>query len=117
MPRAPVMPREEPLPVAVVVVNFATRDLLERCLMSVRDAGPAETVVVDNGSTDGSVELVRDRYPEVRLVANTHNRGYGAAANQGVAASTSPAVLVLNSDTRLQVDGARLLGQYLAEHP
>ncbi|HEV2784771.1 MAG TPA: glycosyltransferase family 2 protein [Solirubrobacteraceae bacterium] len=102
---------------AVVVVSFDTRDLLERCLESVRAARPAETIVVDNGSTDGSIELVRERFPEARLLVNETNRGYGAGANQGIAASTAPAVVVLNSDTVLHPQALAALAEYLADHP
>jgi GT2 family glycosyltransferase len=107
----------EPLELAVAIVSFQTRDLLERCLLSVRATGPLPTVVVDNGSTDGSVELVRTRFPEARLIVNESNRGYGAAANQAIAASDTPAVLLLNSDTEIEPGAPAALGGYLARHP
>jgi GT2 family glycosyltransferase len=111
------MTRPSPLTAAVVVVSFNTRDVLERCLESVIAASPVETVVVDNGSTDGSVDLVRTRFPSVRLIVNHGNLGYGGAANQGIAACSAPAVLLLNSDTVLARDALRALGGYLAERP
>jgi N-acetylglucosaminyl-diphospho-decaprenol L-rhamnosyltransferase len=111
------MSTPDALTVAVVVVSFETRDLLQRCLASVRTDQPVETVVVDNGSTDGSPELVRDEFPDVRLVVNHRNRGYGAAANQALSACTAPAALLLNSDTELEPRALRALGRYLAEHP
>jgi N-acetylglucosaminyl-diphospho-decaprenol L-rhamnosyltransferase len=107
----------EPLPLAVAVVSYDTRDLLERCLRSVRAARPVQTVVVDNGSTDGSIELVRERFSEMTLIVNDPNRGYGAAANQAIAASSAPVVLLLNSDTEIAPDAPEALGRYLAEHP
>ena len=105
------------LALAVAVVSFDTRDVLERCLLSVRAAHPAQTVVVDNGSTDGSIELVRERFPEMTSIVNERNRGYGAAANQAIAACAAPGVLLLNSDTVLAPDALTALGRYLAEHP
>jgi GT2 family glycosyltransferase len=102
---------------AVAVVSFQTRDDLKRCLMSVRAAHPPETVVVDNGSTDGSIELVREQFPEVRLLVNERNCGYGAAANQAIAACSAPAVLLLNSDTVLDAHALAALAEYLAAHP
>jgi GT2 family glycosyltransferase len=102
--------------VAVAIVSFNTRSLLETCLESVRAADPATTVVVDNGSTDGSVELVRARFPEVRLLTEP-NRGYGAAANAAIAACDAPAVLLLNADTTLEPQALTALGRYLDEHP
>jgi GT2 family glycosyltransferase len=107
----------QPLELAVAIVSFETCDLLERCLLSVRAAGPAQTVVVDNGSTDGSIELVRRRFAEAQLIVNAPNRGYGAAANQAIAACAAPAVLLLNSDTEIAPDALGALGGYLADHP
>jgi GT2 family glycosyltransferase len=107
----------DPLPLAVAVVSYDTRELLERCLLSVRAARPVQTVVVDNGSTDGSIELVGDGFPEMTLIVNEPNRGYGAAANQAIAACSAPVVLLLNSDTEIAPDAPQALGAYLAEHP
>ena len=88
-----------PLAMAVVVVSLNTRDILQKCLESVLAAAPAEMVVVDNRSTDGSPDLVRALFPSVRLIASDTNLGYGGAANRGIAACSAPAVLLLNSDT------------------
>lgn len=105
------------LQLAVAVVGFDTRDVLEPCLESVAAAEPEEIVVVENGGTDGSAEFVRTRFPEATLIVNEHNRGYGAAANQAIAACSAPAVLLLNSDTVLQPGALTALGRYLAAHP
>lgn len=107
----------DPLPMAIVVVSFNTRELLESCLRSAVAADPTELVVVDSGSTDGSVELVRERFGEARLIVTEANRGYGAAANEGIGECSAPAVLLLNSDTAIAPDALRALGRYLAEHP
>src|SRR5262249_25905639 len=90
--------------VAVVVVSFNTKSLLLECLQSIRSTtGPilVEAIVVDNGSHDGSPEMVREFYPEVRLIANTTNLGFGRACNQGIRSTSAPFVLLLNSDARL----------------
>ncbi|MFL5841855.1 MAG: glycosyltransferase family 2 protein [Thermoleophilaceae bacterium] len=102
---------------AVAIVSFNTRALLESCLESVLAAHPAQTVVVDNGSTDGSIELVRDRFAGVQLLTSERNRGYGAAANAAIAACDAPAVLLLNADTLLEPQTLTALGRYLDEHP
>jgi GT2 family glycosyltransferase len=107
----------QPLPVAVAVISFNTREVLQACLDSVMAAGAVETVVVDNASTDASAKMVRQRFPTVRLVANDANRGYGAAANQAIDACSSAVVLLLNSDTVLRPDALRALGAYLRAHP
>lgn len=106
----------DPLPLAVAVVSYDTRDLLELCLRSVRAARPAHAVVVDNGSTDGSIELVRTHFAEMTLIVNKPNRGYGAAGNQAIASCSAPVVLLLNSDTEIAPDALSALGRYLAEH-
>jgi GT2 family glycosyltransferase len=111
------MATSAPLAMGVVVVSFNTRDVLERCLHSVIAATPVETVVVDNGSSDGSAELVRTHFPSVRLIVNQENLGYGGGANQGIAACSAPGVLLLNSDTLLAPDALGALGGYLAERP
>lgn len=105
------------VPLGVAVVNLDTREVLADCLTSVLAARAPEVVVVDNGSTDGSIELVRTRFAGVGLIANDRNVGYGAAANQAIAACAAPAVLLLNSDTVLEPDALTALGAYLATQP
>jgi GT2 family glycosyltransferase len=80
--------------VSVIVVSFNALPWLERCLESVRGH---ETIVVDNGSTDGSVDLVRSRFPEVRLVEQ-ENLGMGAGNNAGMRLAGGRYFLLLNSD-------------------
>jgi N-acetylglucosaminyl-diphospho-decaprenol L-rhamnosyltransferase len=107
-----------PLAMAVViVVSFETREIVEQCLESVMAAQPEETVVVDNGSSTGSAPLIRERFPDVRVIVSSENVGYGAAANKGIAACSTPGVLLLNGDTVLEPKALRALGAYLAERP
>lgn len=89
----------------VAVVSYNVCSLLERCLYSVVAAlseldGPSTLVVVDNASHDGSAALVRHRFPQAHLMANTANTGFGAACNQALATS-GESILFLNSDTEL----------------
>jgi hypothetical protein len=104
-------------PVAVVIVNYNTCELLRPCLATLQSEAPTETIVVDNASSDGSAEMVRSDFPWVLLQANTTNRGYGAAANQAMAGCTAKYVLLLNSDTRLQPGALESLSAYLDQHP
>ena len=103
--------------VAVVIVNYNTRDHLRYCLETVIPERPADVVVVDNASTDGSQDMVGELFASVRLFANLENPGYGAAANQGVRATSAPYVLLLNSDTRIEAGALVALSGYLDEHP
>ena len=80
--------------VAAVVVTYDALPWIENCLDSVRGV---ETVVVDNGSSDGTVDFVRERYPDVRLV-ESENRGLGAGWNIGIRETTTTYVLLLNAD-------------------
>jgi GT2 family glycosyltransferase len=101
--------------VAVVVVSYNTRELLRACLRSVPMADSAGIVVVDSGSSDGSVDMVRSEFPSVRTL-DVPNRGYGAAANAGFRATRSEHVLLLNSDTVLSPGSIRALGRHLDTH-
>ncbi len=89
--------------VSVVIVNWNRRELLEACLRSLsRDQGVRfETIVVDNGSTDGSVELIRT-FTEVRLIENADNRGFCEANNQGIAAARGEFIALLNNDAETE---------------
>jgi GT2 family glycosyltransferase len=107
---------------SVVIVSWRTRELLGACLCSLRAAlgerlaaGAAEVIVVDNASGDGSVEMVRDRFPEVRLIANPENRGYAAGNNQGIAAARGRNVMLLNPDTEVPSGAVERLEACLAE--
>ena len=84
--------------VSVSLVNTNSRELLLACLESLRHAD-AEIVVLDNASEDGSAEAVRERFPEVRLIAQTPRAGFGANHNTVIRATTGRYVYILNEDT------------------
>ena len=106
-----------PVPdVAVVIVNHETRDDLLHCLDTLDAAGATEVVVVDCGSTDGSVAAVRDAHPEVGVLA-LDNVGYGRGANAGVARTRAPFVVVANADTRFRPDALRRLAESFEDAP
>jgi GT2 family glycosyltransferase len=85
---------------SVVIPNLNGAHLLEPCLASLAEQTlpPAQVLVVDNGSTDGSVELVRERFPEARLVTFSENRGFAVAMNAGIAEASTDLVAFLNND-------------------
>ncbi len=89
---------------SICIVNWNTRDFLRECLASI-DAFPpacsAETIVVDNASSDGSAEMVRGEFPSVRLISNPSNVGYAKANNQALRSAAGDWLLLLNSDVRL----------------
>jgi GT2 family glycosyltransferase/glycosyltransferase involved in cell wall biosynthesis len=97
-----------PTSASVVIPNWNGKDLLEKYLPSVMEAlagNPRnEIIVVDNGSTDGSGEFVRDRFPSITLVALEHNAGFGGGSNEGFSRAKNDIVVLLNSDMRVAPD-------------
>jgi len=86
--------------ISVVIVNWNTKTFLEKCLESLaEDRDRIEVIVVDNASKDGSAQMVSDRFPWVRLLAEGANHGYAKGNNLGFRASTGDFILTLNSDT------------------
>jgi N-acetylglucosaminyl-diphospho-decaprenol L-rhamnosyltransferase len=103
---------------SVVVLNWNVRDLLERCLASLRsDHYALEIIVVDNASHDDSVALVRAKYPHTIVIANIENRGFTGGNNQGIAASHGRYVMVLNPDTEVLGDAIDRVVDYLDRQP
>ncbi len=103
--------------VSLVIVNYNTAADLRACLSSARECLPgAEAVVVDNGSSDGSVEMVREEFPWARLLENPGNPGYASACNRGLQISTRPYAFILNSDVVFTVGGLEGVLDYMDEH-
>ncbi|MBU1853455.1 MAG: glycosyltransferase family 2 protein [Candidatus Omnitrophica bacterium] len=92
--------------ISVIIVNYNKKDLLKRCLDSVRGQGfkDIEIIVVDNASPDDSVEMVRMYYPEAKLIWNTRNLLFCKAYNQGIDASKGNFIVCLNNDVVLDKD-------------
>lgn len=92
--------------VDIVIPTWNGLELLTSCLRSidVQSFTNYTIIVVDNGSTDGTVAVLRESYPEVRLVAFPENRGFSVAVNAGIQAGSSPLVFLLNNDTELEPD-------------
>ncbi len=109
--RSPSGGKHPSAPVAVVIVTWNAAPFISDCLRSLRDLRrpPAETMVVDNASVDGTLEIVRRGFPEVGLIRCESNLGFCRANNLGIARTTSPFVLVLNPDTRLGEDFLEVL--------
>lgn len=88
--------------VSIIIVNWNTKDLLRNCLRSIYSNTPAlefEVFVVDNSSSDGSVDMVESEFPEVNLIKNEENLGYSKANNQAIKISKGKYILLLNPDT------------------
>ncbi|MDR0801191.1 glycosyltransferase [Fluviicola sp.] len=106
--------------IAVIIVNYNVVFFLEQCLNSVVKAMKqelAEVWVVDNNSVDGSVEMVREKFPWVRVIANKDNKGFSKANNQAMELSECKYQLLLNPDTVIEEDTLHKVVRYMDEHP
>ncbi len=105
---------------SVVIVNYNVQYFLEQCLYSVRKASEGlavEVFVVDNNSVDGSVKMVREKFPEVIVIENKDNVGFSKANNQAIRTSAGEYVLLLNPDTVVEHDTfSKALG-FMDGHP
>ncbi|MCK5236968.1 MAG: glycosyltransferase family 2 protein [Deltaproteobacteria bacterium] len=93
---------ENPL-ISIVIVNYDGKELLRECLGTVfaEKKVSFEVIVVDNGSSDGSVEFLHEKYPDVKVVENKHNTGFAPANNQAILMARGKYILTLNNDTEL----------------
>jgi GT2 family glycosyltransferase len=111
----------EPGPVvSVVVISYNTRQMTLDCLRTLyADLAdlPAEVFVVDNASSDGSVAAVAEAFPNVRVIANPNNVGFGAANNQAMRVARGEFIMLLNSDAFPKPGTTRTLVDYLRSHP
>jgi GT2 family glycosyltransferase len=105
---------------SIVIVSYNTCGLLRTCLSSIyRETAHIdfEIVVVDNASTDGSIEMITSDYPAVKILRNDHNSGFAAANNIAIRKSSARFVLLLNPDTEI-LDGAiQKTIRFIEAHP
>ena len=104
----------------VIIVNYNVEYFLAQCLHSVKKAAQhahIETIMVDNSSSDGSVEMTRRLFPEVKVIANKDNVGFSKANNQAIRISNADYVLLLNPDTLVQEDTFKKCIDFMDAHP
>ncbi len=108
-----------PLKVSVVVPNWNGMKFVGMCLDSLAklDFADYEVIVVDNGSTDGSREMIEEQYPEVRLLKLPDNMGFAIACNEGIKASNAEYIVLLNNDIEVTPDWLRELYEGMERHP
>ena len=98
--------------ISIIIVNWNTKDLLRDCLSSIYktiDPLTHEIIVVDNASSDGSMAMLAAEYPQVKIIANKENRGFGAANNQGFAVMQGRYALLINTDAVLTAGAVQKL--------
>ncbi|MDD2559673.1 MAG: glycosyltransferase family 2 protein [Bacteroidales bacterium] len=105
---------------SVIIVNYNVRYFLEQCLHSLYRAienTDTEVFVVDNCSTDDSLEMLRKSYPRVKLIANSENPGFAKANNQAIIVSEAEYILLLNPDTLVQENAIHNMLSFMDAHP
>ena len=120
---------------SIIIVNWNVCELLRRCLHSIFQPPlsnfqpPAsnlqpptsslqiEVIMVDNASSDDSVAMIEEEFPQVRLIANSENEGFTVGNNQGIGVSRGRYVLLLNPDTEVVGDALTTMVEYLEDHP
>lgn len=106
--------------VSIIIVAWNVRDYVQKCLESVFKETKGiefEVIYVDNASEDGSVEMVRNEFPEVRIIENKENRGFNKANNQGIKIAQGRYILLLNSDTVVLDNAIAKTVKFADEHP
>ncbi|MDZ7344190.1 MAG: glycosyltransferase family 2 protein, partial [candidate division KSB1 bacterium] len=105
---------------SIIIVNYNVREFLRQSLLSLRKALAslsAEIFVVDNASDDGSVDMVRQQFPEVEVIANTENLGFARANNQALRRARGRLIVLINPDTVVQEDTFIAIRDFMAAHP
>lgn len=103
---------------SIIIVNYNTRELTRRCLASVYQNTSGlefEVIVVDNSSADNSAEMIKQDFPQVRLIENNKNTGYAFANNQGIKMASGDYVLLLNSDTEVLPGSLSKMVQFMSQ--
>ncbi len=105
-----------PKEVSIIIVSYNTRDFIKTCLRALAERTKdvaCETIVVDNASRDGSVEMIEKEFPEVNLVKNAANHGYAKAVNQGISRSRGRYFLILNPDIEVAEGSVKNLWTFM----
>ena len=105
--------------ISVVIPSWNTRELLRTCLrtLAAADKPSTEVIVVENGSEDGSGDMVAEEFPDVILERNAQNEGFAKGCNQGMRLARGRYVFLLNTDTEVRPDALRRLHDFLETHP
>ena len=105
---------------SIILVGWNNKAYLDPCLKSLYEGGlkrSFDVVVVDNGSTDGSQEMLREKFPEVSIIQNEKNEGLGKASNQGIEATNGKYILLLNNDTIVNGSSFDAMVDFLEQNP
>lgn len=105
---------------SIIIVNFNVKAFLQNCLLSVRKALeeiPSEIIVVDNASDDGSVEIIKKNFPDVKIIELSENLGFSKANNIGLKIAKGEYICLLNPDTIVEEDTLNTMIRFMESHP
>jgi len=106
--------------ISIIIVNYNVKEFIQQAIISIKKACEKlehEIFIVDNASTDGSQNLIRDKFPDVHLIANTENAGFAVANNQALKRASGEYILLINPDTIVQEDTFSVIIDFLKQHP
>ena len=104
---------------SIIIITYNGLGFLTRCLASLHDFiddPSCEVIIIDNGSTDGTLDFLHENYPQLQLIANSENRGVAPARNQGIAVAKGEKLLLLDNDTEATTTAINAMSQHLATH-
>ena len=100
---------------SVIIVSYNVKDFLSKCIASVQqDFSEAEIIVVDNNSSDGSVEMLKQNFSSIKVIANNENKGFSGANNQGIAIAQGEYIFLLNPDTEVMSGSIDKMLEYIS---
>ncbi|MBD3178150.1 MAG: glycosyltransferase [Candidatus Latescibacteria bacterium] len=105
---------------SIIIITHNSSEVVDKCLSSLNSHPPScsfETIVVDNASSDDTVKLIQNDFPEVRLLPNDINKGYSRGINQGISASKGEMILILNPDIIVREGAVDRLVDFMKKHP
>lgn len=105
---------------SVIIVNFNVKYFIEQCLLSCKKALSGiegEIIIIDNNSVDGSVSMIKEKFPELKLIENSQNDGFSKAVNQGIKKAIGKYILLLNPDTVVEENTFRKSIDFMETHP
>ena len=105
--------------VTIVIPNYNGKKFMEDCMEALekQTGRDCHVILVDNGSSDGSVEFIRERWPQLEIIALKENYGFSRAVNEGIRAARTPYVILLNNDTRVRPGYVEALARMMDENP
>ena len=106
--------------ISIIIVNYNVKEFIKQAIISIKKACEKleyEIFIVDNASTDGSQNLISDKFPEVHLITNSDNRGFAAANNQAIRKAAGEYILLIKPDTIVQEDTFSVIIDFFKKNP